>query len=109
MQDEKYRILSANSIVNMVVNFRLNDADNSEEPLAVTVGVDYAQGRVLFTGERVLGVDYDALEKQILAYIKPGEVKMPLAIPQEFMDRIAQVRSGQYQYPDVSSFQETNK
>ena len=97
--DRKYEIVAAHTLMPMFVQYRkrFNDFNDEDELSAtISVGVNYAQDKIVFNGERIDGVDYDDLEQEILAYLRPG---IPLApnISPEIMDRIAKVRSGEYQ------------
>lgn len=92
--ERKYQILSANVLVPMTVKFRRPDSEEGEY-MTVSVGVNYAQDEVVFNN-RLPDVDYDDLEQEILAYLRPGIPTTP-KIPSDIMERVAKVRSGEYQ------------
>lgn len=93
--ERKYQIVAAHVLVPMTVRFRKLDSEESEF-VTVSVGVNYAQDQVVFNSERIEGVDYDDLEQEILAYLRPGTPSTP-NIPADIMERVAKVRSGEYQ------------
>lgn len=93
--ERKYQIGAAHILVPMTIRFRKTDEQDFE---TISVGVDYAQERVFFNGEKIPGIDYDDLEQEILAHLRPEAPAAP-NIPEmsSIMERIAKVRSGEYQ------------
>lgn len=87
-----YQILSTRPLITVAVTYRVPEVD---EPITVSVSVDYAHDRVFFLGESNPQVDYEALEQDILKHLRPTEVPH-LDIPAEYMDRINKVRAGHY-------------
>lgn len=91
--ERKYKIASAYSIIPMLVNFKQLDSD---EIVSVSIAVNYTQDQVVFHGEKIVGIDYDDLEQEILSYIRPSTIETP-KIPVDVLERISKVRSGEYQ------------
>lgn len=91
--ERKYQIGSATMLVSMAVRFRKTEEQEFE---TISVSVDYAQERVFFHGDSKPDIDYVDLEQEILAYLRP-EIPSTPNIPSEIMDRVAKVRSGEYQ------------
>lgn len=93
IMERKHKIESASMVVPMTIAFRkLND----EIVHHVSVLVDYTQEYVSFTGDALPDVDYDDLEQEILAYLRPGCLPIPM-IPKNVLDQVAKVRAGEYQ------------
>jgi hypothetical protein len=88
---QKYKILSAVSVVDLLVSF-----ESAGEPRQVKVSVDYANGRVFFHPDQCsIGESLSELEEAILEYIRPPVLEPP-ALPQDALQRIAEVRAGNY-------------
>lgn len=91
--ERKHKIEAARMVVPMTISFRKLDDDSVYNASAL---VDYAQERVTFTGDTLPGVDYDDLEQEILAYLRPDSPPIP-NIPKNVLDQVAKVRAGEYQ------------
>lgn len=91
--ERKHKIESARMVVPMTITFRKLDDDSVYHGSAL---VDYAQESVTFTGDRFPGVDYDDLEQELLSYLRPESPPQP-NIPADVLEKVAKVRSGDYQ------------
>ena len=91
--ERKYQVTSAVSVMKMIISFK--EADSTETPKVIHVGVDYRNERVFFEGNPLEGVDYGDLEQEILAYLRPQMVEPPKISP-EMLQRIADIRAGKY-------------
>lgn len=93
--NRKYKIVSAYTIMPMVIYVRKQDSEEME-PIIMSIGVNYSQDKIIFNGELLDGIDYEDLEQEILAYLRPATVETPV-ISKDIMDRVRKVRSGEYQ------------
>jgi hypothetical protein len=89
--DRKYKITSSSHIITMMVNFE----DNTGNSHTMSVGVDYYMNKVYFLDKTNDSIDYENLESEILASLRPEEVFVP-EIPIELMNRVKEVREGKY-------------
>jgi len=92
--ERKYKVSSATNVMKMIVTFNKIE-DGISEPIIVNVGVDYFNDRVFFEGDQIPGIDYQDLEQEILAYLRPPMIEQPKLNP-EMMQRISDVKSGNY-------------
>lgn len=86
----KYQITSATNIMTMIITF-----NKGSESISVRVGVDYLNERVFFEGESLPDIDYEDLEQEILAHLRPDLIPQPVISP-EMLQRIKDVKLGNY-------------
>jgi hypothetical protein len=101
--DNKYKILSLDTLINMSVAFQ---AEGSEKIENISVSVDYANQKIYFQNES-LDINYSELEKQILSALALPFYETP-AIPSELLDMVSEVKSGKYQN-DISNYGSANE
>lgn len=90
--DRKYQVTSATTLMRMNVTF--NQIDGSD-PISIVVSVDYANDRIFFEGDPIPNIDYDELQEEILAYLRPPMLEAP-ELPKDILQRIQEVQSGKY-------------
>jgi len=93
--ERKYQVTSATSVMKMLVTF--NKVGEESDPVTVPVLVDYFNNRIFYEGEpeQLRGVDLEDLQEEILVFLRPPMLEQP-EIPPEMLQRIADVRAGNY-------------
>lgn len=86
----KYQITSATNVMTMIITF-----NKGSESINVRVGVDYLNERVFFEGTPSPDIDYEDLEQEILAHLRPDLIPQPVISP-EMLQRIKDVKLGNY-------------
>lgn len=93
--DRKYQVLSASSLIRMLITFNKID-DTANEPITIGVNVDYINDRIYFDENELLNdIDKQELEAEILANLRPPLMEAP-EMPPELLQKIHDVRSGNY-------------
>lgn len=93
--DRKYQVLSASSLMRMLITFTKID-DVSNEPLTIGVNVDYVNDRIYFDENDLLNdIDKEELEAEILSNLRPPLIEAP-EMPPEILRKIQEVKSGNY-------------
>jgi hypothetical protein len=83
----KYEILSAESLVKMIVRLKKDD-----EIFSLPVSVDYFNNRVYFEEQFP---DSNELEQEILSFLRPDVIERP-EIPSDVYKHISDIESGNY-------------
>lgn len=92
-----YRILSAHTYVEMIVNFE--DAEGNQH--FERISVSQRDGRVNFhDGSKQL--DYASLEQAILEYVRPKPIEAAV-IPTNALEKIRQIKNYTPQFPGYDS------
>lgn len=93
--DRKYQVLSASSLIKMLITFKKID-EMVDEPITIGVNVDYLNDRIYFDESELLkDIDKDELEAEILSNLRPPLIEAP-EMPPELLQKIQDVRSGSY-------------
>lgn len=93
--DRKYQVLSASSLIKMLITFKKID-EMVDEPITIGVNVDYLNDRIYFDESELLkDIDKDELEAEILSNLRPPLIEAP-EMPPELLQKIQDVRSGNY-------------
>lgn len=91
--DRKYEIISASSLMKMIIKFK----DKNDHVYELPFGVDMLNDKIYFEKEIMdyPDIDYEDLEQEILAYLRPASPESP-QFPADLMQKINDVQFGKY-------------
>ena len=85
--------MSASSLMKMIITFK----DGNDRVYELPFGVDMLNNKIYFEKEIMdyPDIDYEDLEQEILAYLRPDEPEAPV-MPVELMKKLDDIKAGKY-------------
>ena len=85
----------------MIVDF----TTENDETKTVHVGLDYMMNKVYFLDKTLENIDYNELEKIILASVAPNDCELP-EIPEDLLVKVSEIRQGKFDNQKIFNEQE---